>query len=252
MFNPRQYLRLLIPVSLLILIFGRQLSADDSDKSFTIRTNEPLFVGNTFLSPGTYEWKLVTPLSDRHVIQISNQRTHTLEATIIGLPKYRADPAEKNELQFWETPSGVPSAVRAWFYPGDNYGQEFPYPDKSAIALHTRLAVPAASQELTPFTGGSKPKKVDANVAVRHADKPQVGHQTAIWPEGSWAVVSNGAATAPRISAKAKASENIWQALKNLPLTATLAPLIGLIGLGSLVLFLLSFMKRKQRESAQS
>jgi outer membrane biosynthesis protein TonB len=27
----------------------------------------------------------------------------------------------------WETPAGQPAALRAWFYPGDNFGQEFAY-----------------------------------------------------------------------------------------------------------------------------
>jgi len=33
-------------------------------------------------------------------------------------------------LQLEEQPSGQPEALKAWFYPGDNTGIEFVYPDQ--------------------------------------------------------------------------------------------------------------------------
>ena len=48
--------------------------------------------------------------------------------TILAIPNYRLQPTGKTVFTFWETPPGQPKALRAWFYPGDNFGQEFAYP----------------------------------------------------------------------------------------------------------------------------
>ena len=34
-----------------------------------------------------------------------------------------------------ERPSGTPPALKAWFYPGDTFGQQFVYPHKRAVEL---------------------------------------------------------------------------------------------------------------------
>ncbi len=35
---------------------------------------------------------------------------------------------EKAILQLEDRPEGQPEALKAWFYPGDNFGVEFVYP----------------------------------------------------------------------------------------------------------------------------
>ena len=52
-------------------------------------------------------------------------------------------------FQYWEVPAGQPRALRAWFYPGDNFGQEFAYPKQTAaqIAAFVKTPVPAIEVE---------------------------------------------------------------------------------------------------------
>jgi hypothetical protein len=38
-------------------------------------------------------------------------------------------------ITFSERPAGEPEALRAWFYPGKNWGEEFVYPKTKAVAL---------------------------------------------------------------------------------------------------------------------
>src|SRR6185437_2185820 len=47
--------------------------------------------------------------------------------------------------QYWEVPAGQPKAMRAWFYPGDNFGQEFAYHKQTAVQIATfdKAPVPA-------------------------------------------------------------------------------------------------------------
>jgi hypothetical protein len=71
--------------------------------------------------------------------------------TVLAIPNYRLEPKDKTAFSYWETPTGNPSALRAWFYPGDNFGQEFVYPKGLAAKIAreagaTVLATPAESE----------------------------------------------------------------------------------------------------------
>ncbi len=73
--------------------------------------------------------------SNRHIVQIFNERQDQLQATIFAFSNERPRPADDTVLTYWETPVGP--ALRAWFFPGDTIGQEFAYPKATAerIAL---------------------------------------------------------------------------------------------------------------------
>jgi len=55
---------------------------------------------------------------------------------VLAIPAYRMDPTGSTQFTFWETPPGMAKALRTWYYPGDNFGQEFPYP-KHLVAVET-------------------------------------------------------------------------------------------------------------------
>jgi hypothetical protein len=73
--------------------------------------------------------------SNRHVVQIFNERENELQTTVLAIPNYRLRPTGETEFQWWETPANQPKAMRAWFYPGDNFGQEFAYPKTEAVKI---------------------------------------------------------------------------------------------------------------------
>ena len=110
--------------------FVPKVHADEWNKMTIVKVNEPIIAGHKVLDPGTYVWKLMDSPSNRNIVQIYDKDQKHLEETILAVPNYRLQPAGKTQFSFWETPAGVPKAVRAWFYPGDNFGQEFPYPKK--------------------------------------------------------------------------------------------------------------------------
>ena len=64
--------------------------------------------------------------------------------TTLAIPNYRLQPTGKTMYGFWETPAGQPRALTSWFYPGDNFGQEFAYHKEKAaeIALVAGEPVP--------------------------------------------------------------------------------------------------------------
>ena len=112
--------------------------ADQWNKKTYITVGEPIQVPGKVLQPGRYVMKLMESPSNRHVVQIYNDREDQLQTTVLAIPNYRLQPTGKTEFQWWETPAGQPKALRAWFYPGDNFGQQFVYPNTRATELAKR------------------------------------------------------------------------------------------------------------------
>jgi hypothetical protein len=102
--------------------------ADAWNKRTVLTIDQPLQVMDTYLDPGTYVFRLLNSSSDRHIVQIYNANENHLIATILAIPDYRIQPTGKSAFRMWETPAGYAAALRDWYYPGDNFGQEFPYP----------------------------------------------------------------------------------------------------------------------------
>jgi len=125
------------------------LHADEWDKRTTITINAPVELPNTTLQPGSYTLKLLNSQADRHIVTVWNEDATHLITTVLAIPNYRLQPTGKSKFTFWETPAGQPAALRAWFYPGDNFGQEFAYPKAKAqqLASTTHTEVPTLSAQ---------------------------------------------------------------------------------------------------------
>lgn len=195
--------------------------ADNWDKKTIVTVNEPIIAGNKVLDPGTYVWKLMDSPGNRHIVQIFDKDQQHLETTVLAIPNYRLQPTGKSMFAFWETPAGVPKAVRAWFYPGDNFGQEFAYPKKlvAQLASAAPTPVPMSYHEPTPAPVASAPEPQPAP-----APAPEAAPEPPAEP-----VPASAASPAPTPGP-------VQQQSAALPHTATLNPLIGLLGIASLSL----------------
>jgi len=136
-------------LSLASLVLVPSAMADQWNKKTYITVNEAIQVPGKTLQPGRYVMRLLDSPSNRHIVQIFNEREDQLQTTVLAIPNYRLQPTGKTEFQWWETPAGQPRALRAWFYPGDNFGQEFAYPksEAMAIAASTNNQVPVSYAE---------------------------------------------------------------------------------------------------------
>src|SRR5579884_2709392 len=216
-------------------LFGAMLvpnaRADQWNKRTILTVNEPIQVPGTVLQPGKYVMKLMDSPSDRHIVQIFNATEQHLITTVLALPNYRLQPTGKTEFGFWETPPGQPRALRAWFYPGDNFGQEFAYPKSEAVSIaqYSKTSVPTTyaqnESQLTTAQVGT------VNEQGQEQPLPQETYQA---PQET---AQNTPAPAPAPAPAAPAQ---------LPKTASPLPLIGLLGLISLAGF---FTLRVVRES---
>jgi hypothetical protein len=75
------------------------------------------------------------------------------------------NPTGETVVKFDERPTGTPEAVKTWYYPGANFGQEFVYRKARATQLagnvsepvltvrDEQVAAPVPVEEKTPVTG---------------------------------------------------------------------------------------------------
>lgn len=118
--------RLAVLLSSALLCAGLipRASADEWNKKTVVTFSEPVEVpGGLVLQPGTYVFKLMDSPSNRNIVQIFDKDETHIYTTILAIPDYRLQPEDKTVLMFEERPSGSAEAIKAWFYPGDNYGQ---------------------------------------------------------------------------------------------------------------------------------
>lgn len=154
--------------------------------------------------------------------------------TILAIPNYRLKPTGKTVFQFWEVPAGQPRALRAWFYPGDNFGQEFAYPKQTAaqIAAFVKTPVPAIEAE----TSVVDDLKTAPLVAVDESGKSSVMVAELPMQTPPDAYVQPTSEVQPQ-TATADATESASAPMETLPATASGMPLIGWLGLVSMLLF---------------
>ncbi len=198
------------------------------DKKTVMTITEPLQLPTVTLDPGTYVFKLLDSQSDRHIVQVFNKDESHIITTILAIPNYRLEVSGKTEFAFWETPAGQPRALRAWFYPGDNFGQEFAYPKTmivQIVASNTNATVPEDTTTVATTT-------VDTAAVV-----PQPVAQPAVEPEPAPVVVA-AAEPAPVMETPAPQPQ--------LPQTASEYPLIALAGLLSLIAFTILTVRAKR------
>ena len=136
---------------LAITLFGATVlssaRADTWDKKTVVTFSQAVEVPGKVLPAGTYTFQLLDSPSDRHIVQIFNADGTHIIATILAINNYRLEPTGDTVMKFSERPGDSPEALRAWFYPGDNFGQEFVYPKVRAIQLAqtTKVIVPAVA-----------------------------------------------------------------------------------------------------------
>lgn len=204
--------------------------ADEWNKMTVLTVNEPVQVPNKVLEPGKYVMKLMDSPANRHIVQIFDETQQHLITTILAIPNYRLQPTGKTVFNFWETPPGQPKALRAWFYPGDNFGQEFAYPKTTAVAIaaisHTYVPTTQAENE-SQFATAQAGTINEKGEEKPFEEQPQQIAQATPPP-----------APAPEPVTPARAPEPAPEsAPETLPHTASPLSMIGLGGLLSLGLF---------------
>jgi len=235
MFRAARFIAMVFVFALVLPLASPKANADEWDKKTVLTFSGPVQVGKTRLDAGTYVFKLADTY-DRHIVQIFNQDENHLIATIMATPDYRLEPTDKTVVKFSETADnnnyagtvpegGVP--VKEWFYPGDNFGQEF-----KVVAQPVEVAaVEAAPQPAEAESSEPAPQPEAQPAAPAPAPEEAAPEQT----EPQTPDQSSAAPAAPAPQPAASEPEPAQQP-QNLPKTASEAPLIAIAGALSLLL----------------
>jgi hypothetical protein len=184
---------------------------------------------------------LVDSLSDRHIVRIFDKDEKNVMTTILAIPNYRLQPTGKTVFQYWEVPAGQPRALRAWFYPGDNFGQEFAYAKRTAVQIAAAVKVPVPAIEVE--TSAVDDLKTAPLVIVDESGQAAVLAQARPVKTPEPAVELAAAPEAAQLTSPAAV-----EPVTALPATASALPLVGLAGIASLVLFVaLGFRTGRRR-----
>lgn len=239
----------------MVLALSSAVHSDAWDKTTTVTFAAPVEVPGAVLQAGTYVLKLGQSSSNRHVVQIYNADHTKLITTILAIPNERLQLSGKTVLTYSEHASDQPAALEAWFYPGDNFGQQFVYPRSEALQL-ARL-----NNEEVPSTGSEEAYPQNAQTQASSTQNIQPSESQPQNPaprqaqnEPVPAVQSNQSNAAQTSSAPANPASNPGPALaqnntpqteQKLPATASSEPLIAVIGFALILAALI--LRRWQR-----
>ncbi len=188
--------------------------ADEWNKKTVVTFSQAVEVPGKILPAGTYTFRLLDSPSDRHIVQIFNADGTQLITTILAINDYRLQPTGDTVMKFNERPGDSPEALRAWFYPGDNFGQEFVYPKARAIQLAQveKIPVPAVAVE------------------TLDDDAIKTAPIVAVTPELKEVEVVTVIQTTPPVAAVESPAPAPVAEAEELPHTASNLPLIALLG----------------------
>jgi hypothetical protein len=217
-------------------------NADEWDKKTTLTVNQPIQIKDTFLPAGSYVLKLMNSSSDRHIVQIYNSDQSRIIDTVLAIPNYRLEPTGKSQFLFWETPPGSAKALRAWFYPGDNFGQEFTYPK------HLRQLEVASAAVSTPAPQPLRSEASEQTAVPQHVEETPVPQtqpaQPTQEPQHPVEMAENAPPQTPAAEPPPQTPAPQPEPMpERLPKTASPYPMIGLGGLVSLALYSLLRLK---------
>src|SRR3984893_1185641 len=128
----------LLCLAVLCLLVVPTAMGDDLNRKTVLTFSGPVEVpgvGAQVLPAGTYVFKILDSQSDRHIVQIFNKEETHVFTTILAIPNYRLKVTDKTVMTFRERPAGQPEALKAWFYPGRSWGEEFVYAKARANEL---------------------------------------------------------------------------------------------------------------------
>jgi hypothetical protein len=193
---------------MMVMTLPTAVMADEWNKATKITFNEPVEVPGMVLEPGTYWFTLADSDSDRNIVEIWDANRAHLLRTILAIPDYRLKPTGKTVVHFEERPSNAPEAIHSWFYPGDNYGEEFVYPKSRATQLAKQVSRPVLS---IPEPVPTEPQQIKQTPVK------------AVTPSGDEIEVAEVVLSQPLTANAAPPS--------SLPKTGSYLPLLGLAGL---------------------
>ena len=216
----KRLITVVISMFALGVFLAPRMKADEWNQATKFTFSEPVEIPGQVLPAGTYWFKLLDSPSDRNIVQIFNADQTKVFATILAIPDYRLEPTGKTVITFEERASNAPQAIQAWFYPGENFGQEFVYPKVRAVQLAKMVNKPVPSM----------PSNLEANTKMP-ANSATEAQVVALKRAPVKAEQPNGEETEIAQVTKKAPETSSTETPAKLPQTASDLPLVAFAGL---------------------
>jgi hypothetical protein len=204
-------------LTVLCVLVAPKAKADDFNRKSVVTFSAPVEVGGSgaqILPAGTYVFKVLDSIPERTNTSFrSRTRMKPMSSQLImAMPNYRLKATNKTVMTFSERPAGEPEALKAWFYPGREWGEQFVYERSKAIQLAAETNETVLS---TPAVIAAAPVEVLTAAPVE-----------AVTPKGETVETAQVVEAPPAPAAVAAPVE-----VASLPKTASNLGLIGLAGM---------------------
>ena len=223
-------------LSLAALAFSASVKADSWNKKTIVTFSQPVEVPGSVVLP-----------ANRHIVQIFNEDQTHIYATVLAIPNYRLRVTGKTVITFTERAAGEPQAIRAWFYPGDNFGQEFVYRKSRTVELAKQTNSPMPSELESEITKPTKSLNEEPEADMKQSQS------TAVNPPEKEVEIAQAVEPPPAKTTPTPQEEtaDAPESMEQLPQTASQLPFWGLIGLLSLGAGLALMWVSKRRNLAK-
>jgi hypothetical protein len=238
----RRVVFLACSVFLLACITAASGAAQTRDKRTLFTFSGPVAMPGVTLPEGKYLFRLANPESGRNVVQVLSADGTKPFGMFFAMRAERLEAAATPEVRFMETATGMPAAIRTWWYPGERSGYEFVYPKEQARRLAQGASEPVLSTQyqaatteqtntadLTRISAAGQETNVNADASPAASAPGGSSQQGEVAP--SSLSIAN-AAIPPRIDAAlvAGAAQPVRSARASLPQTASARPVVAAIG----------------------
>lgn len=226
----------------------------NQDTFFTF--SQDVELPNKTLPAGKYLFQLADSPSNRHIVKVMSADRKEIYATLLAIPFYSNDrPSDDPQVRFMETPaSGTngnaatagTNAIKIWFYPGNSVGHEFIYPRSQAMRIaartgssvlttksETEVGATVADADLTRIDRAGTDSAV--SIEARTETAPAVTPAPAATASATVQTPQPAPAAPPTPDPAPMRDRSTDTARTDLPNTASLLPLVAVIGLASLV-----------------
>ncbi|HTW65688.1 MAG TPA: hypothetical protein VME17_13770 [Bryobacteraceae bacterium] len=112
---------------LFLVVCTPKLEASGPLEQSMFTFNQPVAVPGLVLPAGKYIFQLDQGTGELNVVQIENPVQDKVYGVFLVKPDYRWTAPRRPAILLEKRAAGAPLAIRAWFYPGDKFGNEFLY-----------------------------------------------------------------------------------------------------------------------------
>lgn len=132
-----------------LLLAGSAAAQTSEPDRAALRITEAIELPGMTLPPGEYEFKVLEQDERRAIVQVQEQRTGRILATLLSVPSTRTRESDATVVPFASARPDIPRPIRYWYLPGSERGFELVYPREQAVAIASNTGARVLTAEAT-------------------------------------------------------------------------------------------------------